>query len=327
MGKRYNVAILGAGNIANAMAQAIKGLGDNVCAYAVAARDLERAEAFAKKWGFQKAYGSYLEMVEDPDVDLVYVCTPHSHHYEHAMLCLDHNKPCLVEKSFTANARLAEDVFDKAKEKGILVTEAIWTRYLPARHIVKDILESGALGEVYSMEAEFSAEIAHLERMHKPELAGGSLLDLGVYCLTFASMYFGNHIVKVETECELYDDVVDGCDKIRYTYLDGKIAELKTSMIGGNVNQAAIFGSKGRLEVRNTNNYDSIIRYDLDGNVVEVYAIPEQINGYEYELLAALKAIEEGKIECPEMPHEESIEIMKQMDYLRKEWGVVYPWD
>lgn len=325
--KKKNVAIIGAGNIAGAMAGAISGLKDTVNAYAIASRDLKKAEAFANKWGFEKAYGSYEELVNDPNVDLIYVATPHSHHYEHAMLCVEHGKPCLVEKAFTANVKQAKQLLSLAEEKKILVTEAIWTRYIPARHIVKDIINSGALGEVTSLYAEFSVDLVHIERMREPSLAGGALLDLGMYALTFASMYFGDGFSKSESKCVKFETGVDGTDDIYYTYSDGKTAHLRTSMMEGPVNEGIIYGSKGKLVVKDLNNYTSIKRYDNEDNEVEDYPIPKQINGYEYELLAALKAIDEGKIECEEMPHSESIEIMRQMDELRKTWGVIYPFD
>ena len=144
--KKWNMAIIGAGVIANAMAEAINGL-EQVNAYAVASRSMERAEQFAAKWNFQKAYGSYEELVSDPEVELVYVATPHSHHFEHAKLCVEHGKPVLVEKAFTANAQQAEELISLAEEKKVFLTEAIWTRYLPAAAIIRKLLEDGAIGE------------------------------------------------------------------------------------------------------------------------------------------------------------------------------------
>lgn len=324
---KCKTAILGAGNIANAMAEAMNGIADQVECYAVASRSLDKAEAFAKKWGFQKSYGSYEELVKDPEVQLIYIATPHSHHYEHAKLCIEHNKPILVEKAFTGNLNQAKEILSLAEEKKVFVSEAIWTRFIPARHVVKEILDSGVLGEIQSLEAEFSFHGEHIERMYNPALAGGALLDLGMYCLTFASMYFGDDYVEVESSCEKYETGVDAESETVYTYADGKKAIIKSAFVSGPRNEGIIYGTKGSLYIKDLNNYSQIIRRDLDGNEVQSYPIPEQINGYEYEVLACVDALEKGKLQCEEMPHEETLEIMYQMDSLRQMWDVVYPFD
>lgn len=324
---KTNVAILGAGNIANSMAQALNGILDEVVPYAVAARDLSRAQEFAKKWNFTKAYGSYEELVSDPEVDLVYVATPHSHHYEHMMLCLEHGKAVLCEKAFTANLKQAKEVIALAEEKNIFLTEAIWTRYMPAKDIVWDAISNGAIGELTSVEAEFSVPLSHKERMYKPELAGGALLDLGMYALTFASMYLGEDIEKVESKCELFETGVDATSDIYYTYKNGKKAHLRTSMVTGPISEGTIYGTEGSICISPLNNYSSIRRLDKDGNLAEEYAIPVQVNGYEYEVLASIKAMREGKAECEEMTHAKTLELMRQMDELRAAWGVKYPFE
>lgn len=325
--KKYNMAILGAGHIANAMAEAMNGLRDKLNVYAVASRDIKKAEEFAAKWNFEKAYGSYDELVNDPAVDLIYVATPHSHHFEHAKLCIEHGKAVLVEKAFTANTNQAEELIKLAEKKGVFLTEAIWTRYMPAREIVHGVIERGAIGELTTIEGEFSIPLTHKQRMCDPALAGGALLDLGMYTLTFASMYFGDDIVSVESDCVKYETGVDAIDDICYTYQDGKKAHLRTSFVIGPINEGAIIGTNGKLTIETLNNYSKICRYDLNGNMEEEYPIPEQINGYEYEVLACLEALEEGRLECEEMPHKETIEIMRQMDTLRKMWGVRYPFE
>lgn len=196
-----NVALLGLGNIAQKMAKTLAGMiaqgNEGVAMYAVAARDGERALQFARDFGFEKAYGSYEEMLRDPDVDLVYVATPHSHHYEHMMLCLRHGKHVLCEKPFTVNARQAEEVFAAACEKGLYVAEAIWTRYLPSRQMIDKLIAEDAIGKPCQVTANFAYVLSHLERMYKPELAGGALLDLGVYPLNFASMVLGGAVKEI----------------------------------------------------------------------------------------------------------------------------------
>ena len=322
-----NVAILGAGNIARCMATALNGLDESYVPYAIASRNLEKAQEFADKWHFAKAYGSYEELAKDPLVDLVYIATPHAMHHDHALLCMKHGKAVLVEKSFCGNAAQAKEVLDYAEEHGVFATEAIWTRYLPSRQMILDIMESGIIGEPMSIDAEFSVPLAHLERMYDPALAGGTLLDLGMYALTFASMFFGDEVERWESHAKLLDTGVDADDEITMYYADGKKAIVRSSMVTHKVNEGRIFGTKGSIYAKDLTNYSQICVYDENQKLVKEYPIPKQVNGYEYEVIAARKAIEAGKIQCEEMPHEETMVVMRWMDDLRKEWGVKYPFD
>lgn len=319
------VAILGAGNIARSMAAAVNGLDDSVTAYAVASRDLAKAEAFAKEWGFQKAYGSYEEMAEDPEVDLVYVATPHSHHFEHAKLCIERGKAVLCEKAFTMNAAQARELTALAEEKNVLLTEAIWTRYMPSRKMIDDLVAGGAVGNVTSLHANLGYVLGHVERMRRPELAGGALLDLGVYPINFASMVFGSRVKKVTAACTKLDTGVDAQDSITLEYEDGRMAYLYATMLAQSDREGVINGDRGYIEVQNINNCEEIRVFDLDRKMTARYEVPAQINGYEYELLACRDALAEGRIECPQMPHAETIRIMELMDEIRAGFGIVYP--
>ncbi len=321
------VGILSAGNIAATMAKTICGMDDSVELYAVGARDLDRAEAFAKKWGCKKAYGSYEELVSDPEVDLIYVASPHSHHFEHTKLCIEHHKAALVEKSFTANAAQAKEVLRLAKEKGVLVTEAIWTRYMPSRQMINDLVESKVIGEVSSLQANLGYSLRHIERMQKPELAGGALLDLGVYTLNFAAMVFGDQIKSINASCVKLETGVDAQESMAIEFADGKMAYLYSTMLAISDREGVINGTDGYIEVQNINNPEEIRVYNADREIIKKLSVPEQVTGYEYEVLACKKALEEGRIECPEMPHLETIRIMEMMDELREGFGVKYPFD
>lgn len=219
------LAILGAGGIATAMARTVAGM-ENVEAYAVASRDLKRAQQFADKYGFEKAYGSYEEMLKDDKVDLVYVATPHSHHYLHAKVCLEAGKHVLCEKAFTVNAEQAQKLFDLAKEKNLLITEAIWTRYMPARNMINDIIASGVIGEVTAVTANLSYAISHVERIRKPELAGGALLDVGVYPINFATMVLGEKVKDVKATA-IFQNGVDILDSIVMVFEGDRMATLQ----------------------------------------------------------------------------------------------------
>lgn len=326
MADKFKMAILGTGNIAAHMAKAVNGL-DEIEAYAVASRDLEKAQKFATEWNFAKAYGSYEEMVSDAEIDLIYVATPHAMHYENAKLCIEHGKNVLVEKAFTANAKQAEKLIVLAREKGVFLAEAMWTRYMPGLKMIKDIIAEGKIGQVDSVEADFSIPISGVKRLHDPALAGGALLDLGVYTLTFASMFLGDDVVSTKSRCIKYATGVDATAHIELTYRDGRQAFLRTSMVSGSRNDGKINGAQGYIDVSNLNSLEKIQVFDASGQLKETIIPPQLVNGYEYEVLACKKAIEAGQLECEEMPHAETMIIMEQMDALRTDWGVVYPFE
>ncbi|MGD9926516.1 MAG: Gfo/Idh/MocA family protein [Sphaerochaeta sp.] len=318
------MGILGAGNIARKMAATIAEM-EQVEAYAVASRDLQKARDFAKQWNVRKAYGSYEEMLGDPDVDLVYVCTPHSLHYEHMMLSLEHGKPVLGEKAFTMNAKQAREVIALGEKKKLLVAEAIWTRYLPMRLVLEQILERRVIGEPHSLTANLCYPIKGVKRMMDPELAGGALLDLGVYPINFAMMVFGNEIESIESSCIKTDSGVDESNSITLTFKGGKMAILHSSMLSTSDRRGAIFGSRGFIEFLNINNCEGINVYDRDYNLVETYKPFRNITGFEHQVEACRKALEEGEIELKQMPHSEIIKVMEIMDTLRNQWGVHFP--
>lgn len=322
----FKLGIIGAGWIADKMAEALAPL-DDYCVYAIASRSLEKAKAFAGKWNIPKAYGSYEEMVADKDVDLVYIATPHSHHFPHAMLALENNKPVLVEKAFTANAEEAEILIETARKKGLFITEAIWTRYMPLSHKVKELMESGIIGEPRLLTATLCYMMEFKERILRPDLCGGALLDLGVYALNFARMYFGTDIVKTVSNCQLGPTGIDLQECISLCFADGKMANLQAGTLCLNDRQGIINGTEGYIRVDNIN-CPEVIEVYRNYELVERYTKPaEMVNGYEYQVYECRRCIEAGLKESPMMPHEETLSIMRQMDDLRKEWGVVYPMD
>ena len=317
------LGILGAGGIASTMAKTVAGMKD-VEAYAVAARDLERARVFAQKYEVKKAYGSYEEMLADDEVELVYIATPHSHHYLHAKMCLEAGKNVLCEKAFTVNAEQAQKLFDLAKEKKLLITEAIWTRYMPSRKMINHIIESGVIGEVTAVTANLSYTISHVERIRKPELAGGALLDVGVYPINFASMVLGDKVKDVKATA-IFQNGVDILDSIAMVFEGERMATLQCGAREISDRMGSIFGTRGYMQVQNINNPEKITVFDTEHKEVASYVVPEQISGYEYEVESCMEAIQEGKLECPEMPHAETIRIMKIMDDIRKSWNYEIP--
>ena len=322
-------AILAAGGIARKMAEAVTGIEKagtvRIQKYAVASRDLSRAEEFAKEWGFEKAYGSYEELAADPEVELVYVASPHSHHYEHAKLCLAHGKPVLVDMAVTVNAAQAEELMRLARGTQELLTEAIWTRYMPSRKMIHDLLESGIIGKVSSMTANLGYPLMDVPRLVQPELAGGALLDLGVYSITMALMLFHEEITDVVSAAVFSPEGVDWMNSITLIFADGKMAVLNSNMTVRTDCRAVVNGDEGYMEITEINNPEEIRVFDRDGKLRECFQVPEQINGYEYEVLACIRAIGEGKLECEEMPHSETLRVMRLMDQIRGQWGFRLP--
>ena len=318
------IGILGAGNIAGTMADTLRQM-EQVTCLAVGSRTLQKAQEFAEKFNFEKAYGSYEELVSDPEVQLIYVATPHSHHYEHIKLCLEHGKHVLAEKAFTQNAVQAREVIAMAREKRLLLAEAIWPRYMPMRKTLKDVVDSGVIGSPTSLYAALSFPIAHVERIREPALAGGILLDVGVYPLNFATMVFGDDIEKINATGVLTEKGVDNITTAVLTYRDGRCAIIHSNAQAVSNRQGIIYGEKGYILVDGIINCQGIQVFDADSRLIAEYQRPKQISGYEYEVEACMEAIEKGWVECPQMPHEEIIRIMEYMDEIRRQIGVVYP--
>lgn len=318
------VGILGAGSIARVLARTMVKM-EEVELYAVGARDFDRAKAFAKEFNIEKAYGSYEELVSDEQVGLIYVATPHSHHAEHMRLCIEHGKPVLCEKSFTTNAKEAREVFDLAKEKGVYVAEAIWTRYMPSRAMINEIVASGIVGDISMVTSNLCYDIDGNERIVQPSLSGGALLDVGVYGINFMLMHVPSEIDHIETSVQMTDTGVDGRESITI-FLKNETMGVTTHGIYGRSDRKGIFyGERGYIIVENINNPNQINVYDGEDNLIKHIDVPEQITGYEYEVRESIKQIEAGKIESDSMPWAESIHVLEIMDGIRTQWGLKYP--
>ncbi len=324
--KTYNIGIIGAGHIAIKMARTLAAM-PQTCRYAIAARDKEKAVTFAREYGFLNAYGSYEELINDPHVDLIYIATPHAFHYEQMRLCIENGKPVLCEKSFTANAQQAIDILNLAEEKQVFVTEAIWTRYLPMSRTIAALVKEGAVGTPYLLTANLGYAVDDKPRLVRPDLAGGALLDMGVYALNFAAMIFGNDLSSMHSSSILTESGVDGQDNITQIYSHNRMAVLTCSMFARMDRQGIVSGDKGHLIVDNINNPQRVRVVDQNYQQVAEYFAPPQITGFEYQVAASLEALEKGFLQTIDMPHDETIRIMKQMDALRESWGVRYPFE
>ena len=320
------VGIIGTGWIAEKAAITLRGLTE--CeAYAVGSRTKERAEAFAKEWGISKVFGSYSELINDRDVDLVYVATPHSHHYDVTREALLAGKPCLVEKAFMANYRQAKEIVDLARERKVFLAEAIWTRYQPVVKMVRDLIDSGCIGTPRLVTATLGYSMGEKPRIMRPDLCGGALLDLGVYALNFVRMFFPADIVSMESQCVKSKTGMDLTNAICIILADGVLCNLQSSAACVGDNIGVIAGTDGNLIIDNINNPQKITVNTHDRVFVEDIRVPQQITGYEYQFLACRQALIDGLLEPKEMPLEETLCVMQLMDGLRRKWGVRYPMD
>lgn len=313
------IGIMGAGAIANTVSRTLEQMPEVTC-YGIASRDLERAEAFAKEHGYEKAFGSYEELLSDPEVELIYIATPHSHHFEHMKLCIEHKKPVLCEKAFCETAEQAKEILELSREKKVYVAEAIWPRYQPSRKLINDALSSGLIGKVHTLTANLSYPISHVERIIRPELAGGALLDLGVYGINFMLMHFGEDIERVESSVRFSETGVDSDESITAFYRDGRMAVLTHSIYARSDRKGIFYGEKGYLVVENINNPSEINLYDTEDRLMKHIDVPKQISGYEYEFLESIRCVEKGQTESDSMPLSESVKLMEWMDLVRKGW-------
>lgn len=322
----FKVGIIGAGNIAGKIADTLNKL-DAFEPYAIASRDIEKANAFAKEYNIEKSYGSYEELVNDPEVELVYIATPHSHHMEPAKLAINAGKPVLVEKAFSYNVKTAEEVIKLAREKKVFAGEAMWIRFMPMYHMLFDyIFNHKAIGNVQSMTCSLGYDLRKIKRLTDPALAGGALLDLGVYPINMASMLFPNDPPHIASTCSKLETGVDAQSVIQFHFKSGKTASIFTTLMYEADNNLRIYGDKGYVELDNLNNPEAFRIYQANKQLVAEIKPPErQISGYEFQFIAARNAIINGEIEAKELPHAEILRTLHITDGLRNAWKCKFP--
>lgn len=318
------IGILGPGKVAQKMIKTLKAVDGVTCA-AVGSRDLAKAKDFCAKYDIHKAYGSYEELVEDPKIDVIYVATPHSHHYEHMKLCIAHDKHILCEKAFTVNSKQAKEIFELAKEKNLLVVEGLWTRFLPMAAKLRDLVDSNIVGKATSMTISMCHPNIQNERVYRPELGGGTLLNLGVYTINFASMVFGDEVKTIHSSAVMTKSGVDAHNAITFTYKNGRVATMHVSSTSLSSREAMICCERGYIRIPNAEKIDEILVYDNKHKVIEKIEAEPFTTGFEYQVLSIQKAIEEGKTVCPEMPPSTTILMMERMDTIRGQWGLKFP--
>ncbi|OPZ15816.1 MAG: 1,5-anhydro-D-fructose reductase [candidate division BRC1 bacterium ADurb.BinA364] len=327
MADKIRWGILGPGKITIRFMQGMKAVPE-AKVHAVASRDLGRAQAFASEYGAARAYEGYENLAADPDVDIVYVATPHPFHAEHAMMAMRAGKAVLCEKPLTVNAAQAKAMIDCARESGVFLMEAMWTRWIPAIERVRQWLAQGAIGETLMLQANFAFRAGWNPegRLLNLAMAGGGLLDVGIYCVSFASMVFGRQPEKIASLAKIGLSGVDEQAGMTFLYPDGQIALLSTGVRLRTPNHAFILGSEGEIEIPAGfyNTEKAILRA---GKNVETVQMPHRANGFEYEIMEAHRCLRQGRKETEALPLDESLAIMQTMDAIRAQWGLKYPFE
>lgn len=322
--QKFRWGILGLGSIAKKFAIGLQSA-PGARLTAVGSRTREKADAFGQEFGAEKSYGSYAEVANDPDVDAVYVATPHPMHYEDTLLCLRAGKAVLCEKPFTINARQARELVDEAKSRKVFLMEAMWTRFLPVMVRVRELIKSGAIGEARLLQADFGfrAGVNPESRLFNPALGGGSLLDVGVYPVSLSSMLFGKPS-EIAGYANLGQTGVDEEAAFVFRHPGGKMSILSSAIRLTTPHDARIIGTDGYITVPPAWWVGKTLTLTRDGKD-EVVDCPITGNGYNYEAEEVERCVRAGLLESDIMTHAESIEIMDTLDTLRAQWGVKYP--
>lgn len=320
--------ILGAGGIAKAQVKDMRLHGFDVVA--VAARDEAKARAWADEMGVERSYGSYEQLAADPGVDAVYIATQHPWHAAAARIVLAAGKHALVEKPFTMDAAEARELADLATAQGVVLQEAMWTRFLPHMVRIREILADGLLGDVRSVIVDHDQKIDHIERLIRPELGGGALLDLGIYPMSFAWDVLGAPS-SVVAHSTMLDTGVDGQTSILLGYPSGAHAVLQTQLDARGPNRAAITGTAGRIEIDHVwYTPTSFTRWATteDGRgeeIVERYESQVEGRGMQFQAAEVERIVASGKLAGDILPPSETVAIMETMDAVRAQIGLTYP--
>jgi len=325
--KRFNWGLIGPGRISQQFAEDLKVV-EGAALYAVASTNLERGEAFAKKYGGEKTYTSYEALVNDPQVDAIYIGTPHPFHFENTMLCLNAGKPVLCEKPLTVNAAQAKILIETAQAKKVFLMEALWTRYLPIFEPIRKWLDEGSIGDIHLLSSTFGFNIpkGKNDRWLNPELAGGTLLDMGVYPITTSQWVMGQMPVSFGAKAIIGETGVDECTTVVMQYANGAISQFSSNFLSDNFNNFYIYGTKGSIRIHPNHWAATEATLSVQGQDITVHR-PLRSQGFEYQTEEAMRCIRAGLLESPGMTHAQTLANMELMDGIRAEIGLKYPFE
>ena len=324
--KKINWGIIGTGRIAHTFAQALVGC-ENAIPAAVASRALEKAKNFASEFGFSKSYGSYEELACDSSIDAVYIATPMSSHFKDTMLCLENGKNVLCEKSVSLNSAELEKMLSLAKEKDLFFMEAMWMKCKPTFLKVMNWINCGNIGTVRYIKADFCNFVPYNgdDRLFRAECGGGALLDLGVYPITLAASIMGNEPDEIISFAHIDRGGIDLSNSVTLRYKQG-FASINSGFEIANNNNAVISGDNGSIVIGDwfLCSCEAVL-YDRNGAELERSVLPNEINGYEYEIKEFCRCLNEGLTESPLVPHSVTLAVMRIMDKCRRDWGMKFP--
>lgn len=325
MKKKYKWGILAPGKMSAKFTAGLKLL-DNVELYAVGSRDRSRAEKFASDYGFKKYYGSYEELARDSDVDVIYVASPHSHHLEHTMMCLQNKKAVICEKAFALNSREVSMMISEAEKQNLFLMEALWPQFQPVYRKTKEIMQSGKPGKLIHLNAQFSFQPPYdpADRKFNLELGGGSLLDIGIYPVIDALFFMGvpsEIVAKASfTETGSEDSI-----SIIFSYDDGRMATLYSSFRTAGSIGCDLLCENGNLFFSRARDMSQRLTVSINGKESEEFSLLPDGMGYQYEAIEVMRCIDEGKLQSEIVPLSFSVDLMKTLDRIRESAGIVYP--
>jgi predicted dehydrogenase len=325
MGKKYKWGILAPGKMSAKFTRGLRLL-DNVELYAVGSRDPERAGQFAKEFGFAKSYGSYNELASDPEVEIIYIASPHSHHFEHTMLCLKNRKAVLCEKAFALNSREAEGMLSEAEKQEIFLMEALWPPFQPIYKKTKEILDSGEAGKIIHLNGRFSfqAPFSPTDRKFNLSLGGGSLLDIGIYPVIDAIFFLG---VPDEVTAKASFSKTGSEDSISiiFRYNDGRMATLYSSFRTAGGIGCDLLCENGNLHFSRDRDMSQRLNVTMNGKENQEYSLLPDGMGYHFEAMEVMKCLDEGKLESEIVTHSFSRDLMRTLDKIREAAGIRFP--
>ena len=327
MSDRIRWGILGTGSIAHKFATGLAVLPD-AALVAVGSRRQKTADAFGDEFDVPNRHAGDEALAADPDVDVVYVATPHVFHCDNTVLCLDHGKHVLCEKPFAINAHETRHMIVAARRNHRFLMAAVWTRFLPTMVKLREILASGRIGEVKLMQVDFGfrAGLKPEARLFNPALGGGALLDVGSYTVQLAAMVFGQPPAKIMSTMQLGETGVDEQTAMLFTYDQGQMAQLSCAIRTSTSQEASIFGTEGRIHFPSWWNGTTLTVWDKSsGAEGETMTLPFEGNGYNCEAQAVMECIRAGKLESEVMPLDETIQLMETLDTVRAQGGLRYP--
>jgi len=324
--EKFNWGILGPGGIARAFAQDLSLLSGHTIA-AVGSRSLENAKKFSAQFG-GTAYGSFEELVADPTVDAIYVATPHPAHHDNVILALNAGKPVLCEKPFAVNSKQAQAMVDAATRNSVALMEAMWARFLPHYAKVREIVDSGVLGPILSIHADHGQRLADqgIARLIEPDLAGGALLDLGIYPVSFAHMILGNP-AHITSKAVMTEKGVDAQTSMIFSYNNGAQAVLTTTMIEQTPCRAVVAGLNGWLEIDRTFYNPAAMRVVLNDGTVTEYPNTYTGHGLREQAETFKQIVRSAKLESDILTWADTVDIMKSLDTVREQIGLKYPFE